>query len=369
MYTEQDLVRVARRENNKKRAYLVVNRLQAKHVPAKPSETLALFDQLAELVEQAYGEETLLLIGFAETATAIGARLAIRMDSYYMQTTRETEQEAEYIFFQESHSHATEQKLFRDDLEQMAGRVRRIVFVEDEVTTGNTIMKIVRIIRERYHGYFSFAVASLLNGMDDEAMNTYHNEGIPVHYVVKTNHDTYTDQAASFLGNGSYHEKQTEGIGISCAGRELDGYVNARHLVRGSVYEAACERLWEQVNADVGSAGKRRIVVIGTEEFMYPAIYVAYRLEQEGNDVLCHSTTRSPIEVSREEEYPVHDRYELASFYDPRRCTYIYDLGSYDLAILLTDADRRREEGENTLLQALVQCQTTNIVLYRWCSQ
>ena len=36
MYTEQGVVRIARRENNNKRKYLVVNRLQGKHVPVKP---------------------------------------------------------------------------------------------------------------------------------------------------------------------------------------------------------------------------------------------------------------------------------------------------------------------------------------------
>ena len=52
MYKEEDLVCVARRENNTKRSYLVVNRLQAKHIPAKPGRTLELFDQLAQLVKR-----------------------------------------------------------------------------------------------------------------------------------------------------------------------------------------------------------------------------------------------------------------------------------------------------------------------------
>lgn len=367
MYTENDLVRVAKRENNTKRAYLVVNRLQAKHVPVRPGRAIALFDRLAELVEQAYGEEPLLLIGFAETATAIGARLAIRLDSYYMQTTRETEEGAAYIYFEESHSHATEQKLFRDDLERMAGRVRRIVFVEDEVTTGNTIMKIIRIIREMYCGCFSFSVASLLNGMDEEALAAYRREGIAVHYVVKTDHALYSDRAAAFAGDGCFHEQETDHTGIPCPEWELSGYMNARHLVRGSVYEEACGRLWEQVHAHI-SRGKKKIVVLGTEEFMYPAIDTAYRLEQEGNEVWCHSTTRSPIAVSREEEYPLHERYELVSFYDSSRRTYIYDLGKYDMAVVLTDAGRGGQKAEQTLLHALRQCGTENVVLYRWCN-
>jgi len=89
MYTEEELVRVAGRENNSQRKYLVVNTLQGKHVPAAPKESLCMFGALADKLEKAYVTEELLLIGFAETATAIGAALAVRLNSYYMQTTRE----------------------------------------------------------------------------------------------------------------------------------------------------------------------------------------------------------------------------------------------------------------------------------------
>ena len=40
MYTEKDLIAVAGRENNKKRNYLIVNKLQAKHIPVNPEKTL-----------------------------------------------------------------------------------------------------------------------------------------------------------------------------------------------------------------------------------------------------------------------------------------------------------------------------------------
>ena len=50
MYLESDLVRIGKRENNKKRNYLVVNRLQGKHIPVLPSEALSMFDALAEII-------------------------------------------------------------------------------------------------------------------------------------------------------------------------------------------------------------------------------------------------------------------------------------------------------------------------------
>jgi hypothetical protein len=89
MYTEEDLVGIAQRENNNKRKYLVVNKLQGKHVPVVPSEAMKLFDSFAGIVYHTYQWEKLLLVGFAETATAIGAALATKMDCFYIQTTRE----------------------------------------------------------------------------------------------------------------------------------------------------------------------------------------------------------------------------------------------------------------------------------------
>lgn len=39
----EDAVRIARRENNTKRTYLVVNRFQGKHIPVSPEKALRYF--------------------------------------------------------------------------------------------------------------------------------------------------------------------------------------------------------------------------------------------------------------------------------------------------------------------------------------
>ena len=167
-YQQKDLVRIAKRENNTKRSYLVVDPLQGKHVPVEPSKALNLFKSLAEKLQGKYEGERLLLIGFAETATAIGAQAAITLETKYIQTTREVIPDARYLFFSEAHSHATEQKLVKDDIDRVINDIDRIVFIEDEVTTGNTIMNIIKIITKEYQKKTKFAVASLLNGMTEE---------------------------------------------------------------------------------------------------------------------------------------------------------------------------------------------------------
>ena len=59
MYTERELVRIARRENNSRRNYLVVNPLQGKHIPVSPGKALGVFSELAGLLRKYSGERLL----------------------------------------------------------------------------------------------------------------------------------------------------------------------------------------------------------------------------------------------------------------------------------------------------------------------
>ena len=71
-YTAADTLRIAKRYNNPKRSYLLVNPLQAKHIPVSPAAALEMMGALGDQVAAKYPEARL-VIGFAETATAIGA--------------------------------------------------------------------------------------------------------------------------------------------------------------------------------------------------------------------------------------------------------------------------------------------------------
>lgn len=395
MYTEAELVRIAKRENNTRRKYLVVNRLQGKHIPVSPKEALQMFRSLAELIKEAYPSERILMVGFAETATAIGAAVAIECQAAYMQTTREVIDGVDYLYFSESHSHATEQKLVKTDLDKIIGKTDRIVFIEDEVTTGNTILNIVRLIQKTYAQPVSFAVASILNGMNEEALENYKNLKIPVHYLVKTAHDTYTEIAEQYQADGTCHictkpqEKeveqqkevqqqiemqQTKEAQQPIEVQEISGWINARRLHTADTYKQACEQLWQEIQQKYGytkytkeTETGRRILVLGTEEFMYPALYVGAKLEEAGYTVRMHATTRSPIAVSKEEKYPLHTRYELASLYDKNRTTFVYDLTEYEEVLVLTDAQNQETEGWESLQRALALKQNRQIRGIRWC--
>ncbi|MDE5825750.1 MAG: phosphoribosyltransferase family protein [Lachnospiraceae bacterium] len=391
MYTEQDLVRIAKRENNNKRKYLVVNRFQGKHIPVKPHEALAMFRALADTLKGKYDKETLLVIGFAETATAIGAAVAAELGADYMQTTREAVPAVEYLYFSEEHSHATEQKLVKDDIDRVIDTIDRIVFVEDEVTTGKTILNIINILRKQYSEKIKFSVASILNGMNETALATYQEQGIELLWLVKTNHTAYTEIAESYKGDGSYiickndttvmtqtknkilqkdvsdkkavESEEVNSPMICCINQiKMNRHMDTRRIVNSIEYAKYCELLYQEIVNQIDLGGTQNMLVLGTEEYMYPALFVAGKFEEKRKDVRFHATTRSPIAVSTEEDYPFHTRYELKSLYDSKRTTYVYDLQTYDTVVILTDAKGDIAEGICSLVNALKLCGNRHIV-------
>ena len=51
-----------------------------------------------------------------------------------------------------------------------------------------------------------------------------------------------------------------------------------------------------------------------------------------------HATTRSPLEVSVQEDYPLRERYPMESLYEDGRPVFLYNLEKYDLVVIVTDA-------------------------------
>lgn len=369
MYTENDLVRIAKRENNRKRNYLVVNPLQGKHIPVSPGKALQVFSELAKALE-IYRNERLLIVGFAETATAIGAQLAIELGAAYIQTTREEIPGADYLFFSEEHSHATEQKLVKSDLDGVIDRVDRIVFAEDEVTTGRTIWNLITALEKCYGRKINFAVASLLNGMPKEAVETFAERGIGLYYLVKIRNDGYSELADRAVEDGIYHQEDvSEADYTACL--NVDGWINTRRLTDTVKYQGACSKLFEEVREQLSLEGYKRLLVLGTEEFMFPALYVGKCLEESGYMVRFHATTRSPVSVSSGAEYPLHERYALSSLYDESRKIFVYDIGSYDAVIVITDSQKVGQEGQRGELSLLNAVRKNNEIVYfvRWCGK
>ena len=110
--------------------------------------------------------------------------------------------------------------------------------------------------------------------------------------------------------------------------------------VSSSEYHTRCGMFADEL-CESFSELRGKILVLGTEEYMYPAMLFADRLkEQTGAEVYFHATTRSPIGVLDAEGYPIRNGYRIPSAYESARETYIYDLARYDAAVLVSDGEK-----------------------------
>lgn len=343
-FTENDLITIAKRDNNNKRPFLLVDPLQGKHLPVSPAKSLELFKELANQVFENTDTDvsSTLIIGFAETATAIGAGLAYYapFDAAYIQTTRESFPGKEFLYFSEEHSHATDQMVIKEFLDAKLQQHSHIIFAEDEVTTGKTIENFIRVLKKTYPDYtFTFSIASILNGMTEEKLTSLKEQGISVNYLLKVPSYDYPE----ILSKYSYDPELTK---VCKAGTMevpkyyFNEYDNTRTGVLFCEYRVLCENFAKKVMMELSldKVEEKRILILGTEEFMFPGIFLGNYLEQNStNWCFFHATTRSPILPSLSHNYPIRHRYCLTSFYEQERGTYVYNLEAYDYVLIVTD--------------------------------
>lgn len=353
-YKEKDILRIAKRINNGKRPYLLVNPLQAKHIPVTPSKALQMMASLGEAVAEKYTDARL-VIGFAETATAIGAVVAksISDDCLYIHTTRETVNTTmQYVYFTEEHSHATEQKLVADELNNFFSSTSTVILVDDEFSTGKTLINMVNQLKATYPELSEkrIVAASIINRLSEENLRKWENEGIESVCLLKLPNIDYTEAVAPIFAetaeccSAPQRRLQSEASVLVC------NLPDPRSGVVISDYYEMCTAKAELIKSSCELKDKRALV-LGTEECMLPALLIGSKIEETGlaKSVKCHATTRSPIGVFKAAGYPIKTGYRLHSFYDVNRETFIYNLHKYDVAIIVSDTDKPFSNGLSDL--------------------
>ena len=335
-----DMVAICKRSNNPNRDYLFVNKYQAKHYPVKAHNTLQLFSELyQEIKRQIPSDKRILVVGFSETATGIAqAIMHMALENkdlntvFYLQTTRESiNTDIQNISFEEEHSHASTQKLYyRSDIPDYD----TVLFIEDEITTGNTIVNFIEKF-QKIKDNISFAAASILNWQNTKNRRIFQEKGIKRIYLVSGQMKDNTPlielkettlEKPKLTSDVHYH--------LSDNLNPRTGLTKEEFLV---FQETALNRLTSQVSR---KSKKETIAVIGTEENMWLPIRLAQELDAE-----VRSTTRSPISLSSEDNYLFHNGLALASAYETNRVTFLYDIERhYDQIIIvyevMTDAFR-----------------------------
>lgn len=142
---------------NPKRAHLLVSNVLGKHVPQRPSVVHGVGYELGERVRNLLGEaeaRRAVVLGYAETATGLGHAVAdgLGVAPYLHSTRRPVPGVAQAGGFEEAHSHATSHLLLPEDpdlLKATAGG-SPLVLVDDEFSTGNTVLNTIRALHARY---------------------------------------------------------------------------------------------------------------------------------------------------------------------------------------------------------------------------
>ena len=365
-YKERDIIRIAKRVNNSKRPYLLVNPLQAKHMPVAPSKALQLMTSLGEAVAEKYGDARL-VIGFAETATAIGAVVAksISDECSYIHTTRENVKTAkEYICFLEEHSHATEQKLVADNLNDYFSKTSTVILVDDEFSTGKTLINMVNQLKALYPVLLEkkIVAASIINRLSEDNLARWEKEGIESICVLKIPNVDYTDEVAPILAETAQDCSEAQKQFHGGASVLVSNLPDPRLGVAISEYYEICHSKTKLIERACDIKGKR-VLILGTEECMLPALLIGSKIEEAGlaRSVKCHATTRSPIGICKTAGYPIKAGYRIHSFYDINRDTFIYNLHKYDVAIIISDTSGPFSRGLHDLSIALDQKGCKNI--------
>ena len=328
----EDVVKMAKRHNNPKRDFLFVNTLLGKHIAVSGVEAIKMHQSLGDEVYQLFlrkgwTDKKVLLVGFAETATALAQSLmyyALRQKEKfplnivaYVQTTREkiTKNDFINISFEEEHSHATTQKLYFDPTLDYDV----VLFVEDEITTGNTILNFITQF-EKYQAGKQYAVASILNWQNDTDEQKFVEKGVETAYLVRGKIKEELPQFSISEGHAlDLFDKDAQ------YELELSATNNPRLPMTMSEFEK-----YEYFGNIEGKILKKflatrpskpKVLVIGTEENMFLPTVLASMLN---GDV--KATTRSPIEPSSTAGYPISSRTVLNSAYEGERVTYLYNM-------------------------------------------
>ncbi|MEU1510887.1 phosphoribosyltransferase [Streptomyces sp. NPDC005811] len=338
---------------NPKRAHLLVSHVLGKHVPQSPSVVyghgLALGRRVRDLLGEADSGRAVVL-GYAETATGLGHSVAdgLGLAPYLHSTRRPVAGVAPAGGFEESHSHATTHLLLPEDTTLLVG-TGPLVLVDDEFSTGNTIMNTIRDLHDRYprERYVVVALVDMRSAEDAGRLEAFAREiGARVDLVaaargtvslpedvLKRGQDLVTEHESAHAGARGRVESAATAAwarpapanphpthhrvdlhwphGLPDGGRH--GFTPAHRTRLEAALPEMAARLAEAI-----PEGARSALVLGFEELMYAPLRLACELERSVTaDVRYSTTTRSPVLAVDDPGYAIRSRLVFPAHDDP----------------------------------------------------
>ncbi|MFJ6072647.1 phosphoribosyltransferase [Streptomyces sp. NPDC093065] len=377
---------------NPKRAHLLVSNVLGKHVPQSPSVVYGHGVALGRRVRELLGAEAAeraVVLGYAETATGLGHCVADGLGpAPYLHSTRRTVAGvARAGGFEESHSHATSHLLLPEDPALLAGD-GPLVLVDDEFSTGNTVLNTVRDLHERYPRgrYVVVALVDMRSAADAGRLEEFAREiGARVDLVAAASGTVRLPDGVLEKGQAlvtRYEAESAQAGGPSSAAPSwpvaqfpapLEGVVGPAPDHRTHPHATPVDLRWPAGLPDGGRhgftpadrvrleaalpamaaqiagalpAGARRVLVLGFEELMYAPLRLAHALEQTvGDDVAVRysTTTRSPVLAVDDPGYAIRTRLVFPAHDDPadgpgERYAYNVAGAGFDAVVAVVDS-------------------------------
>ncbi|MFF4543287.1 phosphoribosyltransferase [Streptomyces sp. NPDC001435] len=365
---------------NPKRAHLLVSNVLGKHVPQSPGVVYGHGFALGRRVRELLGDEEAaraVVVGYAETATGLGHSVAdgLGLAPYLHSTRRPVAGVARAGGFEESHSHATSHLLLPEDPALLAGD-GPLVLVDDEFSTGNTVLNTIRDLHERYPRgrYVVVALVDMRSPADAGRLAAFAREiGARVDLVAAASGTVRLPEGVLEKGQElvAHHESREAPAPGAEDGRitrvELHwpralpdggrhGFTPAHRARLEGALPAMAARLAEAI-----PAGARRVLVLGFEELMYAPLRLARELEQVANvEVRYSTTTRSPVLAVDDPGYAIRTRLVFPAHDDPadgpgERYAYNVAGAGFDAVVAVVDsaADTPRLHAPDGLLAQL----------------
>ncbi|ARU63783.1 hypothetical protein CBW65_04135 [Tumebacillus avium] len=381
---------------NKKRSFLFVSKILGKHLPVRPEVSLMGGFALALLLQQELNgtapcpEEVLggvrdpmqakaaffrlqenrwspprplVFIGFAETATALGNSMyaAFATDCRYVHTTRELIPELDSsVNFEEVHSHATSHRCYASSPVQDK---EAIVLVDDELTTGNTVLNIIRELNSKHPGR-DYYVASLLDwrtqAQQDRFADLERELGVTIKVLALLKGEMSTEGKPYLVAATTVQTMPRVDVDLDVIRLQdlfdtvdqssLDS-VGQRNPMpyllatgRFGIESASAQRINRQISLaakilkEVRTGSKT--LCLGTGEFMYLPMRIAAEM---GDGVWYQSTTRSPIHQHAEPSYAIWEAFSYPSPDDPQIQHFFYNVTRYGYDDLFVFLERQVE--------------------------
>jgi hypothetical protein len=394
---------------NKKRSFLFVSKVLGKHFPINPNKGLLTSALLAAryyevvkggecasknhwvssflLNEPSFTRSAFipkiihpLIIGFAETATALGHAFFDCFESAdYVHTTREVlDGQHPVITFEEEHSHATSHRCYMPL--DMIENNREIILVDDELTTGKTALNIIRSIHARFPRN-EYTIVSILDWRSVENRQQFKqlekSLGITIHVVSliagKVQVTEQKEIAEQSEINHGFPDRSAniEAIYLPALFEVVDfpsvlsnGRVNhtpflletGRFGINSDLNRQNQQKITEAASFLKRKRSGRKTLCLGTGEFMYLPMKIAAEM---GPSISYQSTTRSPIFIQNVPNYGAGYGVAFPNPEDMDIAHFVYNIppGNYDEIYLFFE----REVDRENLLPMLKELEKTHI--------